>query len=431
MTVLMALPYAFLLFFSVNLDIERKNRDKRLLAVFYPDFFVVYPDLLNNYVLFFIVEQTSLFQKNYGGIRMNLDFHYYGTYCAALMAQFTPEQAEKIAWAAQTVDECTENYLKSTRIDKKNWVVTCETTEELIADNISFDFYDTTLKKIRRIWMPFHFLPGNLDEHLDVAPKLNTKDNRPDIRCICTHNSILAKMIINHTKELFAATKPLNDEILYLIGIRMHVLADTFAHEFFTGTPNYHVNNVGWKGFKIYNEDSNISNYLSAPPAFSDNSIAYLGHGRLGHLPDNGSRVYEYHPQWANEELIIKRDNGELFGKAFFQMVQALECIKKQETFEPAEIHLDHTPNLIKLAIRMNTLKNIFKSNTGEEACKAWCDYIHVMGFPDLPIYNNVKKDKYDTRLIEFMKSAKIHREMVCAELEKAEISNIVIKNTQ
>lgn len=45
---------------------------------------------------------------------MNLDFHYYGTYCAAMEAGYAKEEAKKIAYFAQFVDECTATLLKKT-----------------------------------------------------------------------------------------------------------------------------------------------------------------------------------------------------------------------------------------------------------------------------------------------------------------------------
>ena len=36
---------------------------------------------------------------------MNIDFHYYATYYAAGLSGFKEGEAQKIAWAAQMVDE--------------------------------------------------------------------------------------------------------------------------------------------------------------------------------------------------------------------------------------------------------------------------------------------------------------------------------------
>ena len=37
---------------------------------------------------------------------MQLDFHYYATYCAAFLAGYPTEESEEIAYFAQFVDCC-------------------------------------------------------------------------------------------------------------------------------------------------------------------------------------------------------------------------------------------------------------------------------------------------------------------------------------
>nr|WP_288825148.1 DUF6765 family protein [uncultured Clostridium sp.] len=360
---------------------------------------------------------------------MNLDFHYYGTYCAARIAEFSHEQAGKIAWAAQTVDECTEDYLNAAKIPAANQVITCETNTENLKDNI-YDlsaFNSETLLKLRKIWMPFHFLPGNLDNHLNIKdPVLKNQRNYPDLQCICTHNSTMVSKIISDTINKFASANPLSDKILYLTGIRMHVLADTFAHEFFAGTPSYFINDVGNSGFKILKKDTSLSDYVSTPAGVSNYSVFYLGHGRLGHLPDDGSMSYEYHPHWSMEGYRVIRCNAEIFAQAFYEMIDALKCIRKHASFEPADTYLDGENALfqeLKNPIKWGNLKNVLKSKTGDEACRAWCQYMKKMDFPDLQNYN--KKQASPTAINDFLDAARAHQDMVCAELQAANIPAI------
>ena len=42
---------------------------------------------------------------------MNQDFHYYGTYCAAILAGYTAEESLSIAYCANFVDFCTRSLL--------------------------------------------------------------------------------------------------------------------------------------------------------------------------------------------------------------------------------------------------------------------------------------------------------------------------------
>ena len=42
---------------------------------------------------------------------MQLDFHYYATYCAAVLAGYCHEDALQIAYSAQFADNCTRTFL--------------------------------------------------------------------------------------------------------------------------------------------------------------------------------------------------------------------------------------------------------------------------------------------------------------------------------
>ena len=42
---------------------------------------------------------------------MQGDFHYYATYCAALLAGYTPAESTEICYSAQMADWCTRTFL--------------------------------------------------------------------------------------------------------------------------------------------------------------------------------------------------------------------------------------------------------------------------------------------------------------------------------
>ena len=304
-------------------------------------------------------------------------------------------------------------------------------------ENLKDNFYDLsgihneTLLKIRKIWMPLHFLPGNLDNHLNVNVKdsvLLNERNRTDLKCICTHNSDLVSKIIFDTINKFAVSNPENDKILYLIGVRMHVLADTFAHEFFAGTPSYFINDVGNSGFKIHKGDSSLGDHLSTPVGVSNYSIFYLGHGRLGHLPDDGSMSYEYHPHWSIDGYHVIRYNAEIFSQAFYEMVDALRCVKTHTPFEPADTYLSDKNTLyceLKDSIKWNDLKQVLNSKTGGEVCEAWRQYIKKMAFPTLMEYKKKSDLLPESAIYDFLDAAGTHQNMVCAELQAKNIPGI------
>ena len=108
---------------------------------------------------------------------MNKDFHYYGTYYAARLAGYSREDAEEIAWAAQMVDDFTESNF-GRMFHRENITYTCEALSETAYHELGrlSNVNNSELQKIRRIWVPFHFLPGNMKERVRILNELRNGD---------------------------------------------------------------------------------------------------------------------------------------------------------------------------------------------------------------------------------------------------------------
>lgn len=276
---------------------------------------------------------------------MNKDFHYEGTYAAASLAGFSPEEAAKIAWAAQTVDECTESKLERYYEKLMYWdpVFTCEETKETAwtETHIMSDERDSALCRLRKIWMCFHFLPGNIDgrQHYTASPELAGERNMRDFLCLCQTNSDLVREIAQRMVDEYREGEQAK-ELLIKIGMIMHVIADTWAHQHFVGTPNAKINDVSdfrcikpaCEGIKGYNS----SHTRSVGTTYS---VFFLGHGRTGHNPDYGCLSYSYMAAWSGTRIV--REGPDTFCEAFGQMVYVLKCIKDGTT-----IGLDAQPGV-------------------------------------------------------------------------------------
>jgi hypothetical protein len=126
----------------------------------------------------------------------------------------------------------------------------------------------------------------------------------------------------------------------------MHVLADTWAHRYFAGTPSMVINNTynrftelvsngdGFEKRKITfrhsasaPDDLEHSIYTCSLNTNSESSIMNLGHGRAGHMPDYAFIKYKYMPAWGNYKEIIK-DNPSDYLHAFAQMVYAMKYLR-------------------------------------------------------------------------------------------------------
>jgi len=188
------------------------------------------------------------------------------------------------------------------------------------------------LQDITRIWASFHFLPFDL-----YAEKRRcSRRYKNKYRLICDTNGDLLVDTVNLAK----------DRSLQAVGIAMHVLADTWAHRYFAGTPSLVINNTNYSFSELlpdgdaYTErkivfhhnpsaedDLEKGVFTSSVYQSSEKSIMNLGHGRAGHLPDYSFIRYKYLPAWGDYAEIIK-DNPSDYYHAFCQMVYALKYLR-------------------------------------------------------------------------------------------------------
>ncbi len=285
---------------------------------------------------------------------MQEDFHYYATYCAAFLAGYSHEESLQVAYSAQFVDLCTRTLLA--KIKGPSEAATTQMQLELMDARTDL----VGLQDITRIWSAFHFLPRDL-----YAVKPNCSKRYLDkYRLICGPNGDL----VVKTVEL-AKGKPLES-----VGIAMHVLADTWAHTNFAGTPSLVINNTNYYFYELFPEgdsyrekqitfvhktssqdDLENSVYTNSLYQTNENSIMNLGHGRAGHLPDYSFVRYKYLPAWGEYEELIK-DNPSDYMKAFTQMIYAMKFIrgeissfeKNEYDMKAVEPHLDRIKGIIE-----------------------------------------------------------------------------------
>jgi hypothetical protein len=257
---------------------------------------------------------------------MQEDFHYYATYCAAYLAGYDHKESLDIAYSAQFVDLCSRTLLAKIRGPQE------AATTQLQLEMMDARTDPVGLQDITRIWAAFHFLPRDL--HAEKAGCC--KRYLDKYRLICGPNGDLAVKTIELAKG-----KPLQS-----VGIAMHVLADTWAHTNFAGTPSLVINNTNYVFYELFPEgdgytekkitfvhkksapdDLENSVYTSSLYQTSENTIMNLGHGRAGHLPDYSFVRFKYLPAWGEYEELIKDNPGD-YMKAFTQMIHAMKYIR-------------------------------------------------------------------------------------------------------
>lgn len=265
---------------------------------------------------------------------MNPDFHYYATYCAAILAGFSHDESMALCYSDQLVDLCSATLL--TKIKGPLSAATTQLQLELMDARTDM----IGLQNITRIWASFHFLPYDLAAE---PPKRCSKRYRSKYRLICQPNSELLERTVRLAK----------DKGMQAAGIAMHILADTWAHRNFAGTPSLVINNSNRYFYELFpdgdgytekkltfrhsasaSDDLERSIYTSSLSVTSENSIMNLGHGRVGHLPDYCFIRYKYLPAWGGYEELVK-DNPADYHNAFCQMIYAMKYLRGvNETFE-------------------------------------------------------------------------------------------------
>lgn len=260
---------------------------------------------------------------------MDNNFHYFVTYTAAVKAGLGPNEAQKVAQAARFVDECER---------------TVQSTAALVKNNFSWSLSRSDKDKILEIaavWPVFHFLPGQgggapggpggedeaTKEYMELAAKL-----------ICQPGSALVGELVEGARARYGDGAADENHKLARLGITLHTLADTFAHKNFSGVPSRAVNEVSSVQKEELEQRFKGTRWVPGidySPAFSETSFGYLGHGRIGHLPDMPGAVYSYIPAWhparkqpgEGECTRIYKQNPWDFYCAYRQMETAVKYI--------------------------------------------------------------------------------------------------------
>ncbi len=382
---------------------------------------------------------------------MNIDFHYYVTYLAARTAGYKKEDAQTIAYAAQYVDESTKDMIKEELLPGlMETTPTIESNSKILRRNFDLIFENREIEQSELIWRSFHFLPGNVHPNDNKVAYMGAKRIEIDTEwgvdyliygekeqrafsLMCQPNSVLSEKMVNNIVENKGKAY-----YLELLGICMHVLADTWAHRYFAGTPSMWVNdapqdvydssNHKRMDFPIIKDWSNLlayNYYLATPAMPSLRSFAYLGHGRMGGVPDVPYMQYYYIPRWNN--VNVEKNNPEEYMLAFRQMVHAMVCVRKGYWYEK-DTYEDISDDLA------NELTNAFMNkeydpNQAEQFWKPIIKKIYPGEEEELPkfVKEQWKKDaetaeeKKQTHYYYFNCAALVHQKFVTRYLDDIE----------
>lgn len=437
---------------------------------------------------------------------MQLDCHYYGTYYMARQAGFSRDDAKVIAWAAETVDELDFEHVIA--LKEKGVKIPYFVTAEGMFDRI-YDQYNSLTrdegieqreirKLLRGIWVPFHFLPGNFIGAVDrkdvwhyegwsfiemacqEASDLydNTKNDGifrdksvlsvvgstylEDMALLCRTSTNTVRAIIENAKDQYLhyyGDSGCRIRALCAVGICMHVLADTWSHQGFAGTPSRWVNDCDILENNVVLSSSGDST-VTKDTEFTGikqelNHVAnpiFVRHGAASVIPDIPGATWNV--RHAYRKSSEKINNSKRFISGLLQMYDAMKYI-----IDFAETVQDLTPEaeLPQLVFRSKmdleaSAQSAFESMKGEE------------DHDDLRIYNilteiasrtldnrssdttqridqwkayleehneSIEDYEFDeTKVIPFAQMARIHRKVVCDFLREKHCRIIINPDT-
>ncbi len=361
-------------------------------------------------------------RDGFGNKTMQEDFHYYATYLAAYLAGYSHEESLDLCYSAQFVDCCSRSLLAGI-----HGPVSAATTQ-LQLELMEAGTDKASRQNMTRIWASFHFLPFDLYAKVGRG----TRNYRDKYRLICDTNSDL----LVRTVEL-AGGRPIP-----AAGIAMHVLADTWAHRYFAGTPSLVINNTGF-GFRELIPEGNgfreehvswhhnvagpdnpeKGKYTNTVFRGTEYSVMNLGHGRAGHFPDYSYARYRYLPAWGQYAEVLK-DNPADYWQAFCQMVYALRFLRG----ESASFEKDTYDTVLTEPLR-EEICQILECRQ-RIACREWKAIGEKLSGCEIPDFTvetwtaeykaAMPERKNNTRLGQFILAAQRQKSMVTGQIARS-----------
>lgn len=229
---------------------------------------------------------------------MQIDFHHGATYIIARIAGLDTAQASTVAYAAQYVDDATN-------------AGTIQFSDGSAYHRISsahrmLDYRNFQALAASRVWLPFHFLPGNLGQ-----PAGQSDADRVS-RLICLPDSPPARDMVRLCIQ--AAERPWG---LHRLGVTMHVFADTWAHQGFVGV-NHAINAAS--DIRLANGEL-ATNLMDRLAGYFVGSALPLGHGTVLSFPDRPWLKWSYVNGLGQR---VVRDNPADFLQAAHRMCQVM-----------------------------------------------------------------------------------------------------------
>ncbi|MBD1875158.1 hypothetical protein H6F75_16870 [Nodosilinea sp. FACHB-131] len=275
---------------------------------------------------------------------MQIDFHHGVTYVCARLAGFEHLEADIVAHSAQYVDDSTQAGL--IRFDNGAMFDRISSAHKML------DYRNFKELANYKVWIPFHFLPGNGGLPAGQDPPGTFIE-----KLICRPNSPVAQTMVRECIE-----QRYRSYALHRLGITMHVFADTWAHQGFAGV-SHEINSARDLVDGNNRPDQSLMDRLKG---FFIGGALPLGHGTVLSNPDKPYLRWGY-TNGRGEKIM--RDNPKDY------LAAANELCKAMQRYRLGDADAD-VPGL--LTTDKDKIAMLFETTLGEGTCRhyQWIDHI-------------------------------------------------------
>lgn len=222
---------------------------------------------------------------------MDLNFHYYAVKTLAIKAGYTDEEAQIIANYSQFVDDFTNyKYMLLSNVPGFARHLAKKITPSLWLFNpvtTGFEsWFDMSLllleKNQKNTLIPFHFIPPR--------KKLNEKQVKREewrvIPALMEVDSLIQQLLVKAREQYL---KENNKENTIQIGLLLHIFADTYAHQGFSG---FH----DWENYASLLSATDNQNGENITGSYSPgiyHQLPAIGHTEVNHAPDDSNISFD------------------------------------------------------------------------------------------------------------------------------------------
>lgn len=217
---------------------------------------------------------------------MDINFHYFAVKAITVKGGFCDDDAQVIASYSQFVDDFSNyRYMFFKDVPEFAQYLAIKVPFGWLFDPVTtgFDsFFELARlaleKNQKRILIPFHFIPANKKLNQKVADRTEWRviPARMDLP------SLIQNLLLNAQADYKADKTTIN---LIRIGTLMHIFADTYAHQNFSGYWNWENHS------KLTSATNNVdeSNILSSYEPDKYFLFPSIGHTNVNHAPDDSN----------------------------------------------------------------------------------------------------------------------------------------------